>query len=86
MKTQRAKVVSQDFVGLLSKLTGKKGWDEINGPDSGCGNDYWYSHNGSGSEAHINIDQDAVMVAVDGECVFFGFTDSPEISQFFEES
>ncbi len=85
MKTQKVKIVSQDFLGLLFKLTGKRGWKETSGPDSGVGNDYWYVNDRHGLGANINIDQDAVMVSVNDECVFFGFTDNPDISQFFEE-
>ena len=35
-------LVSFDIPGMLAKLTGITAWTEFDGPDSGCGLDYWY--------------------------------------------
>jgi len=62
--------LAYDFPKLLEKVTGKKNWKEINGPDSGCGLDYWYK---SGKcEAYINLDQGWITVSIDDEVVFEG--------------
>ena len=66
-------IVSFDFPGLLERLTHKKGWKEIPGPDSRCGLDYWYR--AGKSEANINVDQGEITVAIDGETVFSGMAD-----------
>lgn len=50
---------------ILYQLTGLRGWKASQGPDSGCGVDYWYK-NGS-HEAYINVDQEEMTVSVDGE-------------------
>ena len=61
------------FPLLLEELTGikKKKWKEMNGPDSGCGLDYWYK---SGKkEAYINVDQGYISVTyVDNELIYGG--------------
>ena len=66
-------IVSFDFIELLERITGEKGWKEVNGPDSRCGLDYWYKR-GKGTEAYINIDQDAVTVSIDGDRIWEGET------------
>ena len=51
-------VMHLDVAGLLAELseTDPSAWEEVEGPDSGCGIDYWYQHPEEG-EAHINVDQ-----------------------------
>jgi hypothetical protein len=46
--------------------TSNADWEDLAGPDSGVGVDYWYRHRGSGAEAYLNRDQDRLTVSVDG--------------------
>lgn len=63
-------IIKYDFEKILENLTGKENWLELNGPDSGCGVDYWYK---SGTaEAYINIDQSHCTISVDEEVIFSG--------------
>lgn len=63
-------ILSYNFPKILKTLTGQNNWKELDGPDSGCGVDYWYK---SGeSEAYINTDQDHCTISVNGESVFSG--------------
>ena len=55
--------VTYDFEGMLEKLTGVSGWEETDGPDSGCGVDYWYRAEG-GLSAYANVDQSSVSLSV----------------------
>lgn len=50
---------------LLQEMTGKKNWVCIDGPDSHVGIDHWFKS--GNKEAHINIDQDAVTVCINGD-------------------
>ncbi len=61
-----------DFQGLLGHLTNtdREDWNEIDGPDSGSGLDYWYANARTGAEAYINLDQTFLEISVDGENVF----------------
>jgi len=63
-------VVTFDFVGMLEKLTGLKGWAEVRGPDSRCGLDYWYKR--GRHVANINVDQGDIIIAVNGETICSG--------------
>ncbi len=40
-------------------------WEVLDGPDSGVGVDFWYRRRGSGSEAHLNLDQDHLTISAD---------------------
>lgn len=55
---------------ILEKLTGSNDWQELQGPNSGCGLDYWFKS--GDSEAYINIDQDHCTISVDDSPVFSG--------------
>ncbi len=72
-------VVVFDFPAMLAKLTGIADWTEFDGPDSGCGLDYWYDGATTESsddleegeapraialEAYVNVDQMALLVSV----------------------
>jgi hypothetical protein len=59
-----------DFPAFLKHLTGITGWMEASGPPSRVGQDYWYK--AGKHEAYINVDQEHMSVAVDGESVFTG--------------
>ena len=50
----------------LCKATGTRaeGWEFLDGPDSGCGVDYWLKHKPTGKEAYVNDDQGHVIVDV----------------------
>lgn len=59
-------VVTFDFQGLLAELTTdtrRSAWHEEDGPDSGCGLDYWYRHHRYGL-VYINVDQGFVKISV----------------------
>ena len=59
-------VVTFNFPGLLAAITGDtrpKAWHEIEGPDSGVGLDYWYTHYKYG-DVYINVDQGMMKVSV----------------------
>lgn len=45
-------------------------WEDMAGPDSGVGVDYWYRHRRSGAEAYLNLDQDHLTMSVDGEKLY----------------
>lgn len=67
----------QSSLTILEKLadvtgTLAKDWEDLDGPDSGVGVDYWYRHRTSGAEAYINLDQDHLMISVDDERVYDG--------------
>lgn len=36
-------------------------WEELDGPESGVGVEYWYRHKKSGQEAYLCIDQGEVV-------------------------
>lgn len=63
-------VVRFDFPAFLEKVSGSGGWQEVRGPDSGVGLDYWYL--AGRHEAYINLDQGHLTVSVDQEVVFEG--------------
>lgn len=60
-------VMHLDVAGLLAKLTeiDPSAWEEVEGPDSGGGLDYWYHHPEEG-EAHINVDQTLLTISTRG--------------------
>jgi hypothetical protein len=45
-------------------------WESLDGPDSGVGVDYWYLHRGTSKEAYLNLDQDHLIISVDGETLY----------------
>lgn len=63
-------VLTFNFVSFLERITKYKGWREVNGPDSGCGIDYWYETDEH--EAYINIDQGEMTVSLDGDRIWEG--------------
>lgn len=63
-------VVTFNFVAMLEKLTGLKGWTEVRGPDSHCGLDYWYKR--GQRVANINVDQTHVIITMDGDTLCSG--------------
>jgi hypothetical protein len=63
-------VVTYNFEGMLEKLSGVSGWNEVEGPDSGSGLDYWYvapGEEGLESRAYINVNQTEVLMSVQSE-------------------
>lgn len=59
-------VVTFNFQGLLAAVTQDtqaRAWHEADGPDSGCGLDYWYEHWRYGL-VYINVDQGNVKISV----------------------
>jgi hypothetical protein len=74
MSRKRAvEVVTLNLPGMLAALTGTRTreWKLQNGPDSGCGTDYYYAHC-RGKEAYINVDQEHFTISVAGETLFTG--------------
>ncbi len=61
-------------VEILASVTGSQvdDWEDLDGPDSGVGVDFWFRHRTTGVEAYANLDQDHVTISVDGERVFEG--------------
>jgi len=62
---------------ILQKLavlthTHEGDWEDVNGPDSGVGVDYWFRHRTTGAEAYANLDQDHLTISVEGDRVFNG--------------
>lgn len=45
-------------------------WEDLDGPESGVGVDYWYRHRGIGEEAYLNRDQDHLTISVAGQRVY----------------
>ncbi len=43
-------------------------WEFIDGPESGCGVDYWLKHKPTGKEAYVNDDQGHVKVDCELVC------------------
>ena len=48
----------------LATSTSAEDWETFDGPNSGVGEDYWYSHRGTGEEAYLNMDQDHLIISV----------------------
>jgi hypothetical protein len=58
-------VLTFNFPEFLESITEYKGWEEVSGPDSRCGIDYWYECTDEDGEHHsvnINIDQGEMKV------------------------
>jgi hypothetical protein len=80
-------VVHLDLAGLLAELTGTdpSAWEEVEGPESGCGLDYWYCHAMSG-EAYVNVDQTCITVSIEGEKIYEGdYLEDEWLSRFVTE-
>lgn len=77
------KVVTLNLPGMLAALTGTRAreWTFRDGPDSGCGVDYYYARRGN--EAYINIDQGHFTIHVAGETIFTGDpAEDPRLKRF----
>ena len=59
----------------IAKLTGTRAnsWENIDGPDTHCGVDYYFEHRSKKTEAYLNNDQGYITISVDGEQVFADF-------------
>lgn len=56
-----------NWIGILEELSGKTGWEDANGPDSGVGESYWYALDDD-TFARLNIDQDyGYLVLIEGQ-------------------
>ena len=60
-----------NILAKLYELTGDDTWKITNGPDSGCGIDYYFV-SAYKNEAYVNNDQGFVTISVDGETLFDG--------------
>lgn len=58
--------------------TAEADWESTEGPDSRCGQDYYYKNTKTGQEAYVNIDQGHITIAIDGEGVYDGPMNSDE--------
>jgi hypothetical protein len=58
--------VHVNYPEILAKITGTSAgdWDEVAGPSTGCGSEYWYRHGPEGLLAYINLDQEVLNVDV----------------------
>jgi len=63
--------INIDMEKVLKRVTGKSGWKEASGMDTGVGIDYFYDCK-DGSSAFISIDQDCMIIEVGGEEVYSG--------------
>ena len=72
-------VIRFDFPAFLKRITGIGGWQEVRGPDSGVGLDYWYR--AGRHEAYINVDQGHLTVSIDQEVVFAGSADEAQCKE-----
>lgn len=63
------------LAAVTETLTGD--WEDLDGPDSRVGVDYWYRNRKSGTEAYLNLDQDYLTISVDGERLYDGPHSSP---------
>jgi hypothetical protein len=88
MSRKRAvEVVTLNLPGMLAVLTGTRAreWKLRDGPDSGCGVDYYYGHR-QGNEAYINIDQGHFTISVGGETLFTGDpVEDPRLKRWVSE-
>ena len=88
MSRKRAvEVVTLNLPGMLAALTGTRTreWKLQNGPDSGCGTDYYYAHC-RGKEAYINVDQEHFTISVAGETLFTGDpVEDPRLKRWVSE-
>ena len=73
-------VLTKSPLEILASVTATSADDreDLDGPDSGVGVDYWYRHRTTGSEAYLNADQDHLTISVDGERVYNGHRELPE--------
>ena len=67
---------------VLQKLaflpnTREEDLEDIDGPDSGVGVDYWFRHRTTGAEAYANLDQDHLTISVEGD--YLGSIRFPDI-------
>ena len=88
MSRKRAvEVATLNLPGMLAALTGTRAreWKLRDGPDSGCGVDYYYGHR-QGNEAYINIDQGHFTISVGGETLFTGDpVEDPRLKRWVSE-
>ena len=86
-RKRSAKVATLNLPGMLAVLTGTRAreWKLRDGPDSGCGVDYYYGHR-QGNEAYINIDQGHFTISVGGETLFTGDpVEDPRLKRWVSE-
>jgi hypothetical protein len=62
-------VVETDHAAMLADLTGTEAeeWSDAEGPDSGCGEDYYYHHDVLALDARVNDDQGLLSMTVQDE-------------------
>lgn len=55
-----------DHAAMLADLTGTEaeGWESAEGPDSGCGESYYYRHDRNALWGRINDDQGSLSITV----------------------
>ena len=74
MKSLQMSMTMTEQQSILQKLaflthTLEGDWEDLDGPDSGVGVDYWFRHRTTGAEAYANLDQDHLTISVEGELV-----------------
>ena len=59
---------------MLASITDStlEDWQDLDGPRSRVGVDYWYRRRTTGAEAYANLDQDHLTISVGGEKVYDG--------------
>jgi hypothetical protein len=77
-------VSSVNYEKMLAELTStsEKDWSSIDGPETGVGEDYWYTNAKTRQEVYINNDQGFVVVEMDGELMIECNEDDPWFNNF----
>ena len=69
------RIIEPSVVEVLASVTDSmvKDWEDMDGPDSGVGVDFWFRNRKSGAEAYVNLDQGHLTISLDGEKIYDGF-------------
>ena len=72
-----------DYPGMIADLTATESaeWGEAEGPDTRCGDDYYWQHDDGLRNARVNVDQGMVTISVvdeDGDEIAEGSLDLDE--------
>lgn len=74
MKGPVMQATEPSVVEILASVTGSavEDWEDLDGPDSGVGVDFWYRHRTTEAEAYANLDQDHLTISMCGERLYDG--------------
>jgi len=62
-------IMTIDYPRMIADLTGTDAdeWNDAEGPDSRCGEDFYWQHDDGGRNARVNVDQGSVTITVTDE-------------------